>query len=111
MKKALTLLALFLIIGIKMFGQDRITVSSKEDINELLTSKYLFPEFETSRVLLKNETIEAKMNYNALTGQMEYIDQSGKILVLKNKVQAIVLQGLFFKQSTKGYLEVIADGY
>ncbi|MCL2727313.1 MAG: hypothetical protein FWD56_02915 [Bacteroidales bacterium] len=63
----------------------------------------------TARVLLKNETIVAKMNYNALSGQMEFIDPAGEILVLKSNAHAVVFPGHFFKQTSKGYLEVLAD--
>jgi len=110
MKKIVILSSLFFLIGIEAFGQDQVTVKAGEDINTLLISNYLFPEFMNARVLLKNETVVAKMNYNALSGQMEYIDPSGEVLVLKNNAQAIVFPGRFFKQTSKGYLEIIADG-
>jgi len=109
MKKIVILTSLFFLIGIEAFGQDQVNVKIGEDINTLLISNYLFPEFMNARVLLKNETVVAKMNYNALSGQMEYIDSSGEVLVLKSNAQAVVFPDHFFKKTPKGYLEILTD--
>ena len=104
------LFLLFLIGTQALSGQERITVKAGEDIHQVIsTGRYLFPEFQKARVFLKNESTEANMNYNALSGKMEFIDASGEVMALQNNVQAVVIQGHFFKYTHKGYMEILAD--
>lgn len=111
MKNYLVSLFLFFLFGTQLFyGQERITVKAGEDINQVLsTGRYLFPEFQKARVFLQNETLEANMNYNALSGQMEFLTSSGDILELETKVLAVVFPDHYFKKTSIGYLEILAD--
>ncbi|MCL1973346.1 MAG: hypothetical protein FWG54_00840 [Bacteroidetes bacterium] len=111
MKKLFFPFLLFLLTLVQVQGQERVTVKAGEDINRVsISGKYLFSEFQNARVLRNNEFVEAQMNYNALSGQMEFIDQSGTILALNDKVSIIIFEECIFKQTPKGYLQILADG-
>jgi len=109
MKKNISLLTFVLFIGIQVFSQERITVNAGNDMNTAFSnSRYLFPQFQNARVVLQGRTLIAKMNYNALTGDMEFMNENGTILALSEHVDAIVLGNRLFKYSPKGYIEVLA---
>jgi len=108
--KGLFLLTLFFLIWIQGSGQERVTVRAGDNLTEALsTSRYLFPQFQDARVVLKDRTLMAKMNYNALSGQMEFMDANGQILELSENVLAIVFGERMFQYTSKGYMEVLAD--
>jgi len=114
MKKRSILIAFMTIAGIFAAGQERITTraTSVDDLNEVLaSSRYLFPEFQDARVILRNESLSVKMNYNALSGEMEYLDETGTPLSLwnKNDVRAIVFSNRIFKYIPKGYVEILSE--
>ncbi|MCL2502519.1 MAG: hypothetical protein FWE30_06360 [Bacteroidales bacterium] len=110
MKKLFFPIILFFLTEIHVHGQEPVTVKFGEDINQISVSgKYLFPEFQNARVFRQHESFEVQMNYNALTGEMEFIDPTGTILALGDVVQFIVFGKRIFKQTPKGYLEILAD--
>jgi len=103
-------LILFFLICTEVSGQERVTVRVGEDANEVLSlGRYLFPQFEDALVIFGNGTRNnAKMNYNALSGQMEFMDPDGTTFVLSGKPQVVAFGTRVFKHSPKGYLEVIS---
>ena len=110
MKKLIYPLILSLLIGLEAFGQESVTIKMGEDLNEtLLTRRYLFPKFQDARIYLKNESTTALMNYNALTDQMEFINDNGMAVALRTRPQMIMFGSRVFKPSPKGYVEVMVD--
>lgn len=114
MKKLPSTFIFLFFIFVQLFGQEQITIKTGDNLyNVVSSSRYLFPQFEDARVILRNETTEAKMNYNALTGQMEFINPNGEVASLLSNVQAVIIGNRFFKSTPKGYAEVMvssADG-
>jgi len=109
MNKSFVPLLLSLLIGVQVSGQERVTIKAGGNIEQAITTgRYLFPEFQNARVFKQNQSVDAKMNYNALSGEMEFIAPTGEILALKDNVQTIVIGNRFFRQTTRGYLELIA---
>jgi len=109
MKKLISPLILFLLLGVQLSGQ-KVTVKAGDDLDfAMSSSRYLFPQFEDARVFLKNEATTAKMNYNALTGQMDFINDDGEIVTLSSNAQLILFGKRAFKNTPKGYVEVISD--
>ncbi|MDR2586603.1 MAG: hypothetical protein LBC84_10385 [Prevotellaceae bacterium] len=115
MKRLLTLFT-SLILFFYANGQDRIVsaISSGDDLNEVFaSSRYLFPEFQDARIIMTTGSYLAKMNYNALSGEMEFIkEDSGELMMLGNKsdVRAIIIGNRHFKYAPRGYVEVLANG-
>ena len=111
MKQIAFSLILSLLTSIYVSGQERVTVRPGEDLSEVLSSgRYLFSQFEDARIILKNGTTHnAKMNYNALSGQMEFIDLDGDTLVIRNQPKIVAFGPRLFKHvPSLGYAEILS---
>ena len=113
MKKCLFLSFLFIFCQM-VFAQERftITVKDNEDINSLMSnSRYVFPEFRTGKVIFNDfSTTNARLNYNMLTQEMQYVDAQNRILALVNpaEIASIQIDGREFVYTPRGYAEVLA---
>ncbi len=101
--------------GIFGHGQEtvRMEVTGGDELNELLEGgHFLFSEFQDARVFLIGRDAQIKMNYNLLIGEMQFVDEKGDTLALRDKgdVVAIYFGKRVFKYSSVGYTEVIAMG-
>ena len=115
MKRISTLLSFMVLFVVFAAGQEHISakVTTGEDLNEVFAqSRYLFQEFQDARVILSNGAYQAKMNYNALSGEMEFINENGEILSLGNNrdVRAIIFGNRTFVYASKEYMEVLSGG-
>ena len=113
MKKITLFITFVTMAGIFAAAQEIVSarVTNTDNLNEVFaSSRYLFPEFQDARVLLKSGSYFVKMNYNALTDEMEYVDENGTLLSLENKkdIQIIILGDRIFKYASKGYLELLS---
>jgi hypothetical protein len=114
MKKQFIILLGIVLLGVAATGQERITtkISSGDDLNEVFaSSRYLFHEFQEARIILKSGSHFAKMNYNALSGEMEFINDKGEpfLLTNRNDVKAIIIDQRYFTYTPKGYVESLTD--
>ncbi len=110
----------FLLVFVSMFkifghGQEtvRMEVTGGDELNELLEGgHFLFSEFQDARVFLIGRDAQIKMNYNLLIDEMQFVDEKGDVLALRDKrdVVAIYFGKRVFKYSSVGYTEVIAMG-
>ena len=75
--------------------------------------RYRYEQFHDGKVLFQNGSAAgAKLNYNILLGEMQFIDAKGDTLALANEPAVRLVgvgQDLFMFDQAKGYLEVIAD--
>ncbi len=115
MKKILFLFVFVLMFGVFGYGQEtvKMEVTGSDELNELLGGgRFLFPEFQDARVFLVGRDAKTKMNYNLLMDEMQFIDEKGDTLALKNKgdIVAIYIGKRVFKYSSVGYTEVMAMG-
>ena len=115
MKRVSTLLSIMILFVAVATGQEQVSakVTTGEDLNAVFAqSRYLFQEFQDARVILSNGAYQAKMNYNALSGEMEFISDNGETLTLGNirDVRAIIFGNRTFVYAPKGYMEVLSGG-
>ena len=99
-----------------MFAQKPQTITldnnrtSADIINPEL--QYLFPDFQSGRVVLKDKKIiKCQLNYNFLTDEVLFIDETGKEMALANPqdVQRVYIGNRLFITISKGYYEVIEN--
>jgi len=113
MKKFFALLTCFAFYCATVTGQERVsaTVASGENLNDVLSSsRYLFPEFQDARAIVNSGTFQVKMNYNALTDEMNFINDQGELLSLdKNEVRAVFFGDRMFRYTPHGYVEVLSN--
>ena len=72
---------------------------------------YSYPEFQTGTVYLRNNTYSiARLNYNALFGEMQFISNNGDTISISDEkmIKLIVInQDTFFYN--EGYLKLVLD--
>jgi hypothetical protein len=100
-----------------LHAQDSTTIKIEagHTIAEVVTPalRYHFPSFTQGRVLMKDKTAyDAKLNYNLLSGEVDFISPSGDTLAIAdnvvNNVDRIVIDtSTYFYNS--GYLELIKE--
>jgi hypothetical protein len=88
-------------------------INPGEKVTDIITrdEKFAYPDFISGKVYLRNETYyPAKLNYNSLFGEMQFIDPKGDTLSLadENTIKLIVINADTFYYS-KGYLKQIKD--
>lgn len=90
---------------------ETIRVKAGEDISKIISPNgiYRFPSFTTG-TYVKNNNIasSAKLNYNLLTGEMQYLNSTGDTMTIANASEINVLKiqdALFYYRN--GYKEVI----
>ena len=112
MKNQFLLSTCFVLFTTSLSAQERVStkVAAGDDLNEALaTSRYLFADFQDARVIVSNGTYQVKMNYNALTDEMDFFDDSGTLVTLpKNNVRAIYFGERLFRYSPNGYVELLS---
>ncbi len=92
---------------------ETIRVKAGEDISKIISPNgiYRFPSFTTGTYLKHNNTnSSAKLNYNLLTGEMQYLNLNGDTMTIVNsaEINFINIQDAIFYYRN-GYKEVIAD--
>src|ERR1700733_8916449 len=114
MKYIISLSLLFLVLNQNSWAQGSkpIRVKAGEDIREVLTPEYLYryPQFISGTVFFKNGTQStAKLNYNIIISEIQFIDPKGDTLSLANEetINYITIGNDSFYYD-KGYVEVIA---
>jgi len=114
----LTTLALFAICNFGV-AQEKIhidNVSAGDNLSEKIDRNIIFrfEQFVDGNVLLKDgKTTPAKLNYNTLTQEMQFIGDGDKILSLgkPENVEYITMGGkVFFHSSGKKFAELLALG-
>ena len=116
MKKNIIYIFSVLILNISLSAQknELITVRAGTRVIDYfpLKERYLYPEFTNGPVLFKNGAgSTSKLNYNLLTGEMEFIQARDTLSIIKKKdIRLIVVaQDTFYYDN--GYLEQIARGH
>jgi hypothetical protein len=82
-------------------------------------ARYRYDQFRTGRVLyLNGSTATARLNYNVILGEMQFIDSRGDTLALADEslLRLVSIGGvgssqedLFVYDKTRGYLALVAD--
>lgn len=100
---------------IHFFAQtfERISVKAGEDLSRLISANgiYRFPVFGKGVIVFKNaKKINASLNYNLLSGTMDFIGDKADTLSIGNPetIGFINLEKTFFYYGD-GYMEVITD--
>ena len=73
--------------------------------------RYLYPDFTEGKVIFNNErTIPNMLNYNILSGEMEFIKSPDTLFIADKKdIKSIIIaQDTFYYYN--GYLQIIRDG-
>jgi hypothetical protein len=104
-----------LLVAVNTYAQKRKTfkINPGEKLADVIPKeeKYSYANFTTGNVYLRNETFSrAPLNYNALFGEMQFIDPKGDTLSIadENNIKQIVINNDTFYYS-KGYLKQIQD--
>ncbi|GAB2767032.1 hypothetical protein GCM10027275_06520 [Rhabdobacter roseus] len=118
MKGARTkIVVLMLILCLTSYGYVR---AQKSDLIRLKTednfskeaSKYLYEGFQESTVYYRNGgSLRARLNYNLLTKEMQFVNLSGDTLSLANEytfLRITVSRDTFYYDLKKGYLKMVA---
>ncbi|MDR1553884.1 MAG: hypothetical protein LBS69_10570 [Prevotellaceae bacterium] len=94
---------------------ENVNVLSNENINERLprNAVYIFPDFTEGKVFFKNGTItSAKLNYNTLAEEMQFVDNKENIMTLSNPQDIdfiIIDKKVFYYVSDKSFGELLAN--
>lgn len=92
---------------------ETIRVKAGEDISKIISPNgiYRFPSFTTGTYVKNNNMASsANLNYNLLTGEMQYLNSKGDTMTIANASEMNVLKiqdALFYYRN--GYKEVIVD--
>jgi len=105
----------FCFFNLNLYAQSKklYKVNPGEKVIEVIPKKdiYKYPEFRQGTVLLRDGTYGvARLNYNSLFGEMQFIDPKADTLSLadeKNIASIAVSKDTFYYDN--GYLELIAD--
>lgn len=115
MKKILTIISAFLFINICLFCQDNelIKVKAGKRVADYfpVSVRYRYPDFKDGRIILKNGNFSsARLNYNLLLGEMEYIQSRDTLFInnTKNINSVVIAADTFFYDN--GYIELISSG-
>ncbi|MEJ7737647.1 MAG: hypothetical protein WKF97_09495 [Chitinophagaceae bacterium] len=90
-----------------------ITVKAGNDVKEFIANEmYRYPKFLIGKVFFRDgKSTSAKLNYNLLVGDMQYIDLNGDTLSIANSKEVgyikIEEDSFFYDQ---GYIELLNDG-
>jgi hypothetical protein len=116
--KLLALSVTLILITQALYPQDSTTIKIEagHTIPEVVTPalRYHFPYFRQGRVLMKDKTTyDATLNYNLLTGEIDFISPKGDTLAIADNLRAnidrvIIDTTTYFYKN--GYLEVITAG-
>ena len=95
-----------------------VDIVSGDDLSKSVprASQYLFDDFTEGRVQFRTGTFGiAKMNYNTLLGEMQFVDvETGNVLSFENiaNISSIMINGRFFipARSKDEFLEVLVPG-
>lgn len=104
----------FCFLGLAGFSQRKIyKINPGEKFLEVIPKEeiYSYPDFAEGKVYLKGDKFStAKLNYNALFGDMQFIDQKGDTLGIADEgnIQSIVINKDVFYYD-KGYLKLLAN--
>jgi hypothetical protein len=117
MKPTLTLLLLCGALTTAL-AQKREEVQMTErynDVSQMMshTTQYLLPAFEKGTVIFKNgETAAARLNYNMLIEQMQFMEADSSIMSIANldEVMYVSIGKRFFVKYKAQFIEVIVDG-
>ncbi|NJK95547.1 MAG: hypothetical protein HC905_12175 [Bacteroidales bacterium] len=96
-------------------SQNSFIVKSDIPLNKQINyeSQYLLPQFKPGHVIYKDlQTGDGNMNYNFLLNEMQFIDNSGKVLAIANPeiISLITIDSLTFIYTPKGYFQVLKTG-
>jgi hypothetical protein len=115
MKKILIILCCVFALNFSLFSQkdELITVKAGTKILDCfpLSERYLYPEFISGRIVLKNDIYtERRFNYNYLLGEMEFIQVRDTLSIInKRDIKHIsVAQDTFYYD--KGYIKLLRGG-
>ena len=115
MKKILFITCCVFVLNISLPAQknELITVKAGTKLIDYFTvaERYLYSEFTTGRILLKNGNYsDRKLNYNQLAGEMEFIQGRDTLSIANKKDIKLILvaQDTFYYD--KGYVEQLRGG-
>ncbi|MDR1022425.1 MAG: hypothetical protein LBL94_04015 [Prevotellaceae bacterium] len=85
------------------------------DVAQIMSgeTQYLLPKFTDGLVLFKNgERASAKLNYNMLLEQMQFIGEDSSVMAIANleEVQYVSIGRCFFVKYRSAFIEVLLDG-
>jgi hypothetical protein len=118
MKKKIALITICMTVShIASYAQNKINIENAKDganINVLLSdSQFLFSDFQNATIYFKNGGIaKSLMNYNMLTGEMQFVDENKKdtlSLTDSNDIRLITFGKRSFVYTAKGYSEILAE--
>ncbi|MDB5223060.1 MAG: hypothetical protein JWN83_1727 [Chitinophagaceae bacterium] len=115
MRFALLLSSVFFLTSPKLFAQESkaYVVKPGEKVKNALPKEalYMYPQFKEGVVNFKNGTLgAARLNYNRLLDEIQFIDNKGDTLSLDDeKTIALVSVGMDTFYYYLGYVKVIAD--
>lgn len=117
MRKVVCLIGVFWCSHYHLLAQDAeiLRVKSEEDIAEVIPAdvKYRYSEFRTGNISFYNgRSSAAKLNYNILLGEMQFLDRKGDTLSLADEhtIKIIMIgEDVFYYDGRFGYLEVVKD--
>ncbi|MDR2065359.1 MAG: hypothetical protein LBP85_06600 [Prevotellaceae bacterium] len=94
---------------------ENVNVSNEDDIANSLprNAVYIFPDFTEGKVFFKNgTTTSAKLNYNTLTEEMQFVDDKENIMAISNPQDidyVIINKKVFYYVSEKSFGELLAN--
>lgn len=109
-KKIFYLLICCLCLPVSMLAQT-VQIDQKTDVEKYFSkSRWLFPDFETGTVWLKQSRSQAKLNYDLLTEKIFFIDAKQDTLALVNYKDVVIIQvgQRYLKPYNNYFIEVIA---
>lgn len=115
MKRSIIIISSFFILSVSLSAQNGkfITVKPGTRIIDYFPTelRYRYPAFTDGQVIFKNSKISPyRLNYNFLSGEMEYIQTEDTMSITKNiDIRSIVLDVDTFYYNN-GYLEQIKGG-
>jgi hypothetical protein len=93
-----------------------IKIEAGQLLSEVITPsiRYRFPAFKQGKVLLKDKTsYDSKLNYNLLTGEIDFISREGDTLAigdaLRVNLDRVIIDTNSYFYNNKGYLEVVKE--
>ena len=116
MKRVFFLYLLVHISGWAMSQAELVTTSSNDNLTNSMSSskQYLLPDFANGTVYYKNtQTGSAKMNYNIVLGEMQFMTSDQKVMSLDNvsEVKEVIIgDRKFYPVSGEEFAEVLDYG-
>jgi hypothetical protein len=116
MMRKVVIFSFLILLSFNSFGQENKPILVKKGTTLLdyfsPSERYLYPEFKIGKVLFKKNTYTGiKLNYNYLTGEVEFLKNSDTLTISdKEDIKSVIIaeDTLFYKD---GYILQIKSGH